>query len=475
MTLNNPYTCYPRTPFAGYHEFKQYNNDIAKLYTLLDIVSQDEPILFQLICGAAMEEKFMQHDPSYNMQWQQLFPLHVQQYLTRGGRVIQVIISPNTTFHPDTFETPNFILNTQDEYEWELVGDRHFTSNKFKCDIYIFCSMMPHCDLGNARLMTRLEKLKESCSDSQFNFDDFKQTSYDRQFIVNFYEKLEQVQQHIISNGGYLICFSYAVFLIGTDNDEIDNFKMFSEIKALFKNTDSHSLLAEWIYRPNNFTIKKFNSDYEHYLTQVHQHTQTQTYSYSHPVFDIEYIIYGDHDSYLDDEFTIHTGKYIIFKHDKIMFVSEYEYNKHMVSPIDETSCLSIFSQIYEQSGFIDEIELKHKYLNELYMLNVRDMQHYILHKPWIKNNMILSNMNFDDIMHIYKIILLSTDLHERNTIIHKYNIDVSSKMFDDQIDILLCSKILNAVITICYDDDSVKNFRHHTVLAKAQNIVISV
>ena len=471
MTLNNPYASYPRTPFAGYHDYKQYNDDITKLYVLLDRITSldDEPILFQLICGAAMEEKFMQHDTSYNMQWQQLFPLHVQQYLTRGGRVIQVIISPNTTFHPDTFETPNFILNTQDEYEWELVGDRHFTSNRFKCDIYIFCSMMPHCDLGNARLMTRLEKLKESCSDSQFNFEDFRQTSNDRQFIVNFYEKLGQVQQHIISNSGYLICFSYAVFAMGTDNDEIDNFKMFSEIKALFKNTDSHSMLAEWIFRPNNFVVKKFNSDYEHYLTQSRDHT------YSHPVFDIEYIIYGDHDSYLDDEYTIHTGKYIIFKYEKIMLVSEYEYNKHMISPIDEYGCQSIFSQIYDQSEFIDEIELKHKYLNELYMLNIRDMQHYILHKSWIKNNMILSNMNFDDIMCIYKIILLSTDMHERNTIIHKYNIDVSSKMFDDQIDILICSKILNAVITICYDDDSVKNFRHHSVHSKAQNIVISV
>lgn len=255
--LNFPYYSYPNILTSGYHETKIYNKELLRLYDTLAMYTKEpqEQFLFHLTIGAAMEE-FMNFDDTlpYKFQWQQLFPIHLRDFLQHGGKVIHFIVSPTPSFYSETFIVPSFIEKTNKLYQWTNVDKNHYVSQDGKCDVYIFCTMMPHVDNRNAGIMTNLIKCQKNIPDVNLNIEKYLQTPQDVSFITEFYKRMSYMISNIISHNGVATCFSFAVFNEESCNGMIKDYTMFSEIKNVFI-FSSKCLIAEWTFYSSNYLM----------------------------------------------------------------------------------------------------------------------------------------------------------------------------------------------------------------------------
>jgi len=153
---------------------------------------------------------------------------------------------------------------------WINTGDRSFCDITRRYKIYIFCTPLPSKDINNSKKVDfwRLKFMEigvevdnkteiESKVNTDYDVEKIKQTSYDRKFIMQFYNNLENLFD-VVDKNGFITCFSFAVFNTKTNRSSINNYKMFEEIKYHFNK--NKRLLAEWLFTENNFYVYKYKS-----------------------------------------------------------------------------------------------------------------------------------------------------------------------------------------------------------------------
>jgi hypothetical protein len=219
--------------------------------SLIALTNKDDPILFHLTIGAAMEEhQKLAGRSEYDFQWQQLFPFHIRRFIKENPRhkrkIIHFIVSPNEHFAMSD-DIPFFVQKTP-EFEWEIVGKTYY-SKKFNYEVHIFCTMMPTIDLRNGKILDQLEKF----SHLKDLVGIYRQTIFDREFTEKFYDSIDNMIGQIIKHNGIATCFSFAVFNASGNNEKLKNFVMFPEITKIF---DGHMcILAEWTYRVTCYVL----------------------------------------------------------------------------------------------------------------------------------------------------------------------------------------------------------------------------
>ena len=242
--MNYPYYIYPGYPCAGYHDFETYNKNLIKLNKeILQLNSIEQPFLFHLTIGSAMEEDLVLNNKSnYAFQWQQLFPYHLQQHAKNGGKVIHFVVTPTHFFNIDRWITPTFLSHTP-EYQWGCANDGQrnvIFSKVYDIKIIIFCTMVPTVDLRN----NRIHKIILQNEQLQMYAPAILQTDYDVEFINSFYINLHNTINYINSIGGISTCFSFAVFCELTNKRHIRDYEMFKEIIKCY----DKEILAEWTF-----------------------------------------------------------------------------------------------------------------------------------------------------------------------------------------------------------------------------------
>jgi hypothetical protein len=251
-TLNFPYYKYPKLPFCGYFDTLHYNEELLRLFNMFDTILSIPDILFHLTIGAPMEECIVEHKINLNQrsQWMQLFPHHFNQHAKTGKKCVQFIVAPNITFSDDRYVEPLFVGYTNDEYKWERKTSRHFISTVYDCEVHIFYTMLPTIDITNESFILRLKQMKQDMPTTIVEVDKYIQTSHDREFTLQFYQKLADTVDMVSTCGGYITCFNFAVF-----NAEIiaprGKCFMFKELEMAICN-GPNVLLAEWTFYMDN-------------------------------------------------------------------------------------------------------------------------------------------------------------------------------------------------------------------------------
>jgi hypothetical protein len=425
--LNFPYYVYPGTPFSGgYTNTTLYNAELLRLRDRLTMLNDPtDSTLLHLTIGAAMEEYLWNKGGSYETlqwQWQQLFPLHLRQYLAKGKPVRHIIISPNKSFEPESFIEPLFIKYTDSEYKWKLCGDRHYYSTTCDCHVYIFCTMMPHNDPRNEDIMIKLHTLHSKMSSPDecelFSPDVYLQTKYDRIFIGDFYSKLRTIVTSYIATG-FMTCFSFAVFNQSSDRSCISNFAMFSEITSLVIDPRK-CVLAEWSYVPTNYIV---NSTIDK-VTPI---------------------------SYVDDT---------ISNDAKILVINDGRICCHSAINDKYDTCVKRSKTFFDILLMIQN-ETKYSYKDFLYFcfnkiqsMDIATKKKILLAKSWVVNLMTEHGLDFQDAFDIYKIIM-STDSEQKNAIMILYNLEITPNdmMFELHVCALLIDKSLEIHSGIDSDD----------------------
>ena len=290
--LNYPFYLYPRYPFSGYFETEEYIKNLLMLDEEIDnfakyLLDHQMQILFHITIGACMEEYLLSNSVSpniYDFQWQQLCPEHLRYHAKNGNKVIHYIISPNASFEQFKFINPMFVSKC-DEFEWKVEKNKNkitIYSPIYDFTTYIFCTMMPSNDIDNLKKINIL-KLNNIVNSEQLI--KIKQTNFDKLFIKNFYDKLNNLSNIIKKYNGTFTCFSFAVFNEkNTNNKSYNNFEMFKEITQIEWN-NQNMLLGRWFFIEGHYGICKFDQSAK--STKSSQFNQHQMMSYvdRHKIF----------------------------------------------------------------------------------------------------------------------------------------------------------------------------------------------
>lgn len=433
--LNHPYYIYPGAPFGGgYTNMKLYNAELERLSRVMhSLLSPPKPTLLHITIGAAMEEYVTTRATNYEdfkWQWQQLFPVHLRDYLKSGKGVRHLIISPNRSFDPETYETPAFIKYTNDEYKWELHGDRQYYSTTYDCIVYIFCTMMPHIDSRNSSIVAKMESVYnkiKSTGETDIPFDPklYQQTKYDVEFITHFYTNLKLLAQTYLDTGGFVTCFSFAVFNTMTDRGDLNKFIMFSEITSLLIDTKK-CVLAEWVYVPTNYLMSSSLSK-------------------------------TDGISYADNTIAKHNSKKIMFRHNT-MYLGETGYDPKFVDSLEDTLSGQSFFDVLEMIEHTTKYAQKKLLLECFYKINSLDestRNTILLEKEWVNMCITKYGMTVDDVWKIYTI-LMTESKDTKESLILKYKLEILPH--DMLYELQVCALVIGRSIKINIDSESIKS-----------------
>jgi hypothetical protein len=249
--LNFPYYIYPGTPYCEYTDVEQYNENILQLNDLLLNLSCkiNDPILLHFTIGSPMENIL-----NSNFQWQQLFPIHVRNFIKNNNiknQCIHIIISPDSIFSSKNNVEPKFIKETT-EFDWLKQGN-NYISLKYNYKVIIFNTMMPTYDNRNNDYINKFININNMKLQYNINFNKYIQTEFDIKFIHDFYNNFNKCVTNITQMGGIITCFSFAVFNAESNKNNINKYAMFKEIINIFNN--KQTLLAEWIFYYENYLL----------------------------------------------------------------------------------------------------------------------------------------------------------------------------------------------------------------------------
>lgn len=262
--LTYPFFWYPFTPACEYDDYPTYINQINKLYNLIPTLNSElesrtnqSKIIFHLTIGASMEELASKGTNIHSMQWQQLFPAHLEKAHDDGYDITHIIISPNEHFNPSNYIEPKFIKETN-YFEWKLCRDQgytSYTSSDSRFRVYIFCTPMPTvCRVNEQNIRKLLSSPDSFIRELGRNL---VQTQVDKDFIGRFYLNLRNLANKIRNLGGLFTCFSFAVF---KNMPGYDEYRMFPEIINLFPLGSSNRLLAEWVYIDDSYYLRRYSA-----------------------------------------------------------------------------------------------------------------------------------------------------------------------------------------------------------------------
>ena len=238
-----------------YDNFERYRAEASRLYDTLCSLDIQKNTLFQLIIGAAAEE--MINTVDIGKQWRQLFPNHIDIVLADYDiPIIVMIISPNVEITDEYI--PMFIQKTILKYKWVKNG-MTFESTSKNVKVYMFNTLMPHKDDRFLNVVNNIHRIVP-IDEQEHIKKNYIQTEIDVIFINNFYQTLNKVFDAISFIGGYIICYSFAVFRHDSCYNIYNNFNMFNEITELFKG--ANRLLCEWTYtmKFDVYYVTKYNT-----------------------------------------------------------------------------------------------------------------------------------------------------------------------------------------------------------------------
>lgn len=260
INVNYPFFMYPGYPINGYKNLDFYLTEVLRLYQFVEEYKCDKKTLFHFNIGATMEEL----RGEYANGWRQLFPIHLEQVKCP---VHLVIVSPNESFNNNNTEytDPEFIQETYDKYEWEMIDKRHYVSADGRVTVDIFCTMMPTDDMvRNKRFVNRAIRYNFEDNMMDFKLSKCTQMKDDLVFVEKFYYLLDCLFNSIEENGGFITCYNHAVFRNDSENSVFNNYGMFQEIQKLFMPLNQNRLLAEW-----SFNIPIVHYELKAYLKNI--------------------------------------------------------------------------------------------------------------------------------------------------------------------------------------------------------------
>lgn len=253
--LSYPFYVYPGYPCSGYNDINTYKKNLLvlkeKIHQTTHIIeSNNLPILFHLTMGACMEEYLLQEKTNtYVFQWQQLCPEHLRFHSKNGKKIIHFIVSPNVSFSLENFVVPNFVSQTNNEFNWDISYENNIltiNSKTYEFTTYVFYTMMPTIDERNQRAIELIQ------------LDEIVQTENDKTFVINFYDSLNFLFYIIKQKKGTVTCFSFAVFNEFSSNKVHNKYKMFKELLTQIEWNDPNMFLGEWLFVPGYYGIKKY-------------------------------------------------------------------------------------------------------------------------------------------------------------------------------------------------------------------------
>lgn len=247
--LNFPWFIYPGTPFSGYMA-KHYVPELMRLEKNLHVLNtSSKQILFHLTIGSPMEEAGITtlREQKSLCQLYQLIPDHILRAGKQGIKVVSYIVCPNIVSVPLFMETEDFIKKSDTSYEHK----------QYPITIEFFNTMMPTND--KTRNDRHMKHFKEHNFDNIIpdGIEMYRQTDFDRSYIVTFYDLLQDVVGTIERNHGLATCFSFAVFNDDTMNRRFNRCIMFKEILNCF--SAPRCLMYEWTFRYGNFLVRNMH------------------------------------------------------------------------------------------------------------------------------------------------------------------------------------------------------------------------
>ena len=263
MPLNYPWYTYPNIITSSYKDFEHYRKETTRLYDFLNDLSTNYngKTLVHLTIGAAMEEYLHHCNPECEeykslsqYQWRQLFPFWLQLYIENNpsAYVEIIIVSPNKQFWDEYYSPLLFIEKTLNKMKWIKENNRKYTSSTYpNIRINVFYTPFPHMCERNAPIIERYKRTNVSADVHIFEtINECVQTIADRQFVNSFYTTLENMFINISRDGGFISCYSFAVFNMETTNSRISNFEMFSNVKKIISKLSlDQTLICEWYYK----------------------------------------------------------------------------------------------------------------------------------------------------------------------------------------------------------------------------------
>jgi hypothetical protein len=256
--LNHPWTIYHSEMLSSYIKYSIYYEELDKLFKyfsrLVDTVKElpdSSAILNTLIVGTPMECA-LQQKSSMSFQWQQLFPVHINDFVDycenekKYGIVNICIVSPDDTFMDLHYKEPLFTKCSG--LDFTKVEPRHYlcTSPNFEIRVNIFTCPFPQLETRTDVIQKVNLFVKSHVPD--FAIQDFTPNDSDIKFINDFYSLLETLGSNPKSN---IIINSYATF---RNVREYDNYGLFP---SLLKFANKYGIIAtEWNFLESNFKTK---------------------------------------------------------------------------------------------------------------------------------------------------------------------------------------------------------------------------
>jgi len=263
--LNFPFYVYPGTPCNGYDNITDYIKELERLYAKLIFLTRylqesQKRTIVHVTIGAPLEEQYYDCPSKMKFQWQQLYPYHLCTALEKGYDVIHIIISPGSHFSDSHFLEPYFISMTNDTMKWVKNEEKNVKKEYFSKDgrykVFIFNTPMPNNDKRNKSI---IDKMHEKKMDQLVDINRYLQTKNDIDFIYSFYDCFAKLFDVVCMNG-FVTCFSFAVFNMGTKNAHINNYRMFNEVISLFESKHNR-ILAEWTFFPECYTVRDYHTN----------------------------------------------------------------------------------------------------------------------------------------------------------------------------------------------------------------------
>jgi hypothetical protein len=451
--INFPFYAYPGFPFSGYYDTKMYCSELHRLLNyirkLTDKLSNKKTII-HISIGAAMEEYYNEADMMKSDQWQQLFPMHLQELIKTDSayKIYHIIISPNKSFSKEHFIAPAFIKNTM-VFGWKMIEDRVFASTE-KCnmEVAIFYTPMPCVDNRNSQIVQKLYDSKYI--DSGIDPMEYVQTDCDIKFINSFYGELTRMADKLQYLGGILTCFSFAVFHYETTKAKINNYTMFPQICDIFsKNYKlTNRLLAEWYYKPDYYCVHT----YEKCCNMV-----ALSYNNNIDLKDSKYIKISDHRIILLDAINNKSNNKVFCgtQDNTIEIDIDGEKKKFSVKPINDVVCKHIYDQVDTKLSF----DIVQRYIAS-YMdtIPVSTMLTYLLDKPSFCDLLDSKKFNSTDLINFYKQ-LIKASHNEKTMLMKKHHIETDD-ILSGELEIKALAKVLEINIIII-TEEGYKKFNH--------------
>ena len=291
--LNFPFYMYPKAPFSGYLETEIYLPELTRFYTSLEKIKSEinTKTIFHLTLGAPMEEYYCMEPKNINLQWQQLYPYHLETiYKTTDFNILHFIISPTYSFSDSGYKEPIFLEKTS-YMGWIKINNRIYVSKDGRYKVMIFCTPLPSDDKRNEKFIKNFISMG---IEKFYDINKFMQSHSDNKFTKDLYKLMESVFDEIINKNGLVTCFSFAVF---NNKSDLNNFGLFREIKSLFHKLDDEKtdkkILAEWLYADFCHSVKIFRSDIEKYSDELSDEIIKKLYiSYVKPEYKSESVSY---------------------------------------------------------------------------------------------------------------------------------------------------------------------------------------